>query len=168
MHNGLKHNLAVFSYLDARVPSSFHGAWKSKGSEHASTNSVQIIVGIQSVSKTVKQHQMMTLALQTSFHDVKSIVKLKGDYSLILSLRLPTKLTWLSAYGGPKQTLFFYRLMGAMVGPQRGAEDKVRERKREEKSRLRKLMAGGLLEGGWVGNCHQETLVSPEWGVLSN
>ncbi len=99
---------------------------------------MQIIVGIQSVSKTVKQHQMMTLALQTSFHDVKSIVKLKGDYGLILSLRLPTKLTWLSAYGGPKQTLFFYRLMGAMVGPQRGAEDKVRERKREEKSRLRK------------------------------
>ncbi len=58
--------------------------------------------------------------------------------------------------------------MGAMDGAQRGAEDKVRERKREEKSRLRELMVGGSLEGGWVGNCHQETLVGPEWGVLSN
>lgn len=57
---------------------------------------------------------------------------------------------------------FFYRLMGAMVGPQRGAEDKVRERNREEESRLRKLMVGGLLEGGWVENCHQETLVGSE------
>lgn len=98
---------------------------------------------------------MMTLALQTSFHDVKSIVKLKGDYSLILLLRLPTKLNWLSAYGVPNKPSKLHFCLGD--GPQwlghRGLQgtESQSQRERERGEIQTKRAYGKRFAGGWTG-----------------